>query len=141
MAVSGVQPHWIMLGFLAVIVEVYILSLAIAFLLSSVYVKYRDVGHIWDVILQGLFYATPIIYPIAMIGVYGNWVAQVLILSPVAQIIQDARYTLIAQDIDTLWSLVSSPALRMVPFGIIAVIGIVAIIHFRRNQAYFAENV
>ena len=33
-------------------------------LLSALFVRFRDIQPIWEVILQALFYATPILYPI-----------------------------------------------------------------------------
>jgi homopolymeric O-antigen transport system permease protein len=39
------------------------LMLSLSLLLSSLYVFYRDVGSILEIILTGWFYATPIIYP------------------------------------------------------------------------------
>ena len=36
--------------------------------LASLYVYFRDVAHIWEVVLQAMFYATPIIYPISMVA-------------------------------------------------------------------------
>ena len=38
-------------------------------LLSALFVRYRDIEPIWEVVLQVLFYATPIFYPIEAIGV------------------------------------------------------------------------
>lgn len=42
----------------------FFFTLAVAMILSSLNVFYRDVGSIWEVLTQAWFYATPIIYPI-----------------------------------------------------------------------------
>lgn len=47
------------------IIEMFILALSLAFLLSALFVRFRDVNYIWEVVMQGAFYATPIIYPIS----------------------------------------------------------------------------
>ena len=39
----------------------------IAMLLSALYVRFRDVKPIWEVVLQVLFYGTPIIYAIEIV--------------------------------------------------------------------------
>lgn len=44
------------------IIQLYGIALGIALLLGTLYVYYRDVAHIWEVILQAMFYAIPIIY-------------------------------------------------------------------------------
>ena len=45
------------------------LVIGLAMLLSALYVRYRDVKPIWEVMLQVLFYATPVIYAIETIDV------------------------------------------------------------------------
>ena len=49
------------------IIQLYCLGLGVALLLASLFVYFRDVAHIWEVVLQAMFYATPIIYPISMV--------------------------------------------------------------------------
>lgn len=49
------------------IFELFVFSLAVAFLLSAAFVRFRDISHIWDVVMQGLFYATPILYPLSLV--------------------------------------------------------------------------
>jgi ABC-2 type transport system permease protein len=39
-----------------------ILAIGVGMLLSALYVRYRDIQPIWDVVSQALFYASPIIY-------------------------------------------------------------------------------
>lgn len=123
------------------ILELYIFSLAIAFLLSAVYVKYRDVSHIWEVFLQGAFYATPILYPISMVVTQSPFVAKLLLLNPVAQIIQDARYNLITHQTITTDSFIQNPFVVAIPFVLVAVLIVFSSWYFRQNSKYFAENV
>ena len=67
MIVNGVEFRPTILLFPLVVVELYIFALGIAFLLSTMFVRFRDIGHIWDVIMQAWFYATPIIYPLTQL--------------------------------------------------------------------------
>jgi ABC-2 type transport system permease protein len=124
-----------------VVAELYVLALALAFLLSAAYVKYRDVGYIWEVGLQAAFYATPILYTIGMVNEKSHLAAQIIMLSPVAQTIQDARYTLITHQTQTLYSLMHTWWLIAIPFAIVAIIVVWAIIYFKKSSKYFAENV
>ncbi len=123
------------------IIELYIFALAVAFLLSALYVKYRDIGHIWEVFLQGAFYATPILYPMSMVIEQSETAAKILLLNPVAQIIQDTRYNLITHQTITTESLINNPFVVAIPFLIVAVSIVYATWYFRRHQKYFAENV
>lgn len=123
------------------ILELYVFSLAIAFLLAALYVKYRDISHIWEVFLQGAFYATPILYPVSMVVQQSELAAKLLMLNPVAQIIQDARYNLITHDATRTSDLIHNPWIAAVPYLIVAFAIIFASWYFKKNQRYFAENV
>lgn len=49
------------------LVELYLFSLGVAFILATLFVRFRDIGPIWEVVMQAGMYATPIIYPISMV--------------------------------------------------------------------------
>ncbi len=49
------------------IVEIYVFALGLSLILSALFVKYRDVSFIWEVLLQAGFYITPILYPLTLI--------------------------------------------------------------------------
>lgn len=138
---NGVDLKWSLLWLPLIIMELYIFSLAIAFLLAALYVKYRDVSHIWEVFLQGAFYATPILYPISMVMAQSELAAKLLLLNPIAQIIQDARYSLVTHQTATVHSLIDNFWIAAIPFVIVILSIIYASWYFRKNQRYFAENV
>lgn len=144
MIVNGVEFRPTILLFPLVVVELYIFALGIAFLLSTMFVRFRDIGHIWDVIMQAWFYATPIIYPLTqLINVGWLSVAKlVLMLNPIAQIIQDARYLVVTTQTETVWGLVGQQCwlLKLIPLLIIAIVLLVGVTVFRRRSPYFAEE-
>lgn len=139
--INGVTPSltWLIVPFL--ILELYILALGISFLLGAINVKYRDVTSIWEVLIQALFYAVPIIYPIAMIAETSTLAAKVILLNPIAQIIQDIRYCLITTDTVTVWNYVSNPILKALPFVIVAIFLIWGSWYFRKKSKRFAEEI
>lgn len=140
--INGVDIQWSILLFPLSILELYVFALALAFALAAVYVKYRDMSHIWEVFLQALFYATPILYPISMvIENAGVNIAKLMMLNPIAQIIQDARYSAISHDTITTSSFIGNPFLIAVPYAIVGLSIIFAVFYFRKSQKYFAENV
>ena len=144
MIVNGVEFRPTILLFPLVVVELYIFALGIAFLLSTMFVRFRDIGHIWDVIMQAWFYATPIIYPLTqLINVGWLSVAKlVLMLNPIAQIIQDARYLVVTTQTETIWGLVGQRCwlFKLVPLLIVVVVLLVGVTVFRRRSPYFAEE-
>lgn len=120
------------------IAELFVLSLSLAFFLSAAYVKLRDINYIWEVIMQGAFYATPIIYPLSVIP---EKAAKLLILNPVAQIIQDARYIFVTTETQTIGSLYTNELMRLVPVGTVIIVAIIAAFYFRKQSREFAEEV
>lgn len=139
---SGVDIRFTALLLPLNIIELYIFALAIAFALGALYVKYRDISHIWEVFLQGAFYATPILYPISLVAEESVIASKLLIiLNPVAQVIQDARYNLISHSTLTVWNYISHGLIQAIPLLIVAVSIAIAIWYFKRSQKYFAENV
>ncbi len=144
MIVNGVEFRPIILLFPFVIIELYLFSLGVALLLSTLFVRFRDIGHIWDVIMQAWFYATPIIYPLTQLINVG-WLSiakLILMLNPIAQIIQDARYLVVTTQTETIWGLVGQQCwlLKLIPLLIIAIVLLVGVTVFRRRSPYFAEE-
>ena len=39
----------------------------VAFILAALFVKYRDLGPIWEVVMQAGMYATPVIYSLTLL--------------------------------------------------------------------------
>jgi ABC-2 type transport system permease protein len=91
---SGVRPHWSWLEAPLLIAALALLVTGLAMLLSALYVRYRDVKPIWEVVLQLAFYATPVIYAIETIDVDDS-IKQLLMLSPLAAILQQFRHAVI----------------------------------------------
>lgn len=141
MVVNGVHFQLSALMFPLYILEIYALALGLSFFLSALNVKYRDTGHIWEIIMQAAFYATPIIYPLSMVLDRSELAAKLLMMNPVAQAIQDARYCLINKDTITISSLFQNGWFVLIPLSITLIIVIIGSLYFKRNSKSFAENI
>jgi ABC-2 type transport system permease protein len=144
MIINGVEFRPSLLLFPFVVLELYIFALGIAFILATMYVQFRDIGHIWDVVMQVWFYATPIIYPISQVISMGKLTLAklMMMLNPVAQIIQDARYVVVTPQTETIWGLVgsSTPLFKIVPIVITIIVFAIGVMVFRRHEKTFAED-
>lgn len=138
--INGVTPSFSWLLVPLSLVEIYILALGISLLLGAINVKFRDIGSIWEVITQAMFYAVPIIYPISMVTASSVTVAKILLLNPVAQVIQDIRYNLVTTEAETSWDYLTD-LWRIVPILIVIVLFTVSVLYFKRKAKYFAEEV
>lgn len=140
MIINGVNIELSAILAIPLLLELYIFTLAIAFFLASINVKLRDVGYLWEIFLQAAFYATPILYPLQMVMKQSEFAAKLLLLNPVAQVVQDMRYVLVTHQTVRLWELVGASWVLLIPFGIIVGVAILAVIYFRKNQTKFAEQ-
>ena len=98
-------------------------------LLAAVNVKYRDVTVATPVIIQTWLFATPVIYPTGLIT--GAW-EYVFALNPMVTVVTGVRWTLLGAE---------APELSMVAISVASaiVIGVLAIIYFRRTEQFFAD--
>lgn len=135
--INGVDPmlSWLLLPFF--VIELFIFSLAIGFILGTVYVKYRDISYIWEVFLQAGFFLTPIIVPLSQ---YPAIMQKVLFANPVAQIIQDSRWSLVTHQTVSSWEALRFPYI-LVPFLIIIITVVIAYFYFKSQAKDFAEYI
>jgi len=139
MAISHVVPTFGALAMAPLVLELFIVSIGAAFFLSALYVKFRDVSYIWDVIIQAGFYATPILYVLSQVP---HQYARFMILNPLAQIIQDARYVLVTHQTTTIYQVYNDDRLIwVIPVGITLAIAVLAGLYFRSQSRKFAEEV
>lgn len=142
MIVNGVHLSFGILLAPLYIFEIYIAALGIAFFLSALNVKFRDISHIWEIIMQAAFYGTPIIYPMSVVIAKSVFVAKLLLLNPIAQAIQDLRYYTVTQQTVTFSQMFHGKEyLILVPFAIMAIVLIGGSLYFKKNSKYFAENI
>ena len=138
MAINDVSLSWRILWLPFILAELFVFSISVAFLLSALFVRLRDLGHIWEVIMQGAFYATPILYPLAIVP---PGAAKVLMLNPVAQIIQDARWSLVTPETATMTTVFGTSWARMLTIGMTVVLAAISMWYFRSRSPMFAEEV
>lgn len=121
------------------LLEVYLFALGISLFLSALFVRFRDIGYIWEVIMQAGFYGTPIIYPLSRIT---NVTLQKLImLNPVAQAIQDSRYSIVTHATPTIQRVFDGGWYALIPFGVVILVLAGGVVFFRKESKYFAENI
>jgi len=108
----------------------YVLLLGIALIFSAVTVYMRDIQHFIGVVLQLLFYATPIVYSIDTIPENFRWILK---WNPMTYIIEGYRAIFYNQTIPDLKSL-----------GVLGIISIIILIVgyllFNKLQKRFAEE-
>jgi ABC-2 type transport system permease protein len=122
------------------ILELFLFGLALAFFLSALFVRLRDINYVWEVIMQAAFYATPILYPLQRISEKYPHYAKFFLLNPVAQVIQDVRHAIVTPKTETVWQL-ASIKFALIPIALVVVTMIGSFTYFRKRSPYFAEEI
>jgi lipopolysaccharide transport system permease protein len=100
-------------------------------LLSSLFVYFRDLNQIWQVVTQILFFCSPIIYPLSIIPAS---IMPYYRLNPVTQLIIMYRDVMVAGDLPSLYSI-------MVVIGFAIAAYLVGSLVFNKLQRRFAEEI
>jgi len=139
MVVGRVAISWDILLLPLFFLETYVLGLGVSFFLGAAYVRYRDIRYVWEVVTQALFYLTPIIYPLSRIS--NPTLQKLLLLNPLAQAIQGARYVTVTTEAATVYTEYGTYAVAIVPVSI--TLGLLAFgsWYFKREARTFAENI
>ena len=114
---------------LIVLVE-YILLIGISFFVSSITVFFRDLQHFIGILLQLLFYATPIVYSSSVIPEGFKWILK---YNPMTYIIEAFRNIFYYQKMPDIKSL-------MIVLGISIILCILGYLFFSKLQKKFAEE-
>ena len=138
--INGVQLDFGVLMLLPAFVELITLATGLAFILSSFFVKYRDMGPIWELVLQAGMYSTPIIYSITYIIQRGHTgVAKIMMMNPIAQVVQDLRHHIVCDGATISWDIYDNKWMVAVPYLISIVVFIIGFTIFKKNSKKFAE--
>ena len=135
---ANVGMHWSIIYAPLLFIELILFGTALAFFLSATYVRLRDIGHIWDVVSQALFYATPILFPLTLAPI---WAQKIIMLNPLAQTIQDLRHVLVSDQTKTIATVYGNQWIRIVPVAICIIVFIFSALYFRGRSKYFAEEI
>ncbi|TCD54127.1 ABC transporter permease [Alloscardovia theropitheci] len=125
------------------IIELYAFTLGLTLLMATIYVYFRDIAHIWEVLAQIIFYAMPIIYPLTYVTNRGGTIASLArleLLNPFAQTIQDIRHNLVAPATQpTIWNTFSNPIIQLFPVVLAVFVLWLGVHVFRKHSRKFAE--
>lgn len=141
--INGVSLDLGWLVILPLFIELFILALGLALMLSSLFVKFRDIGPIWEVVLQAGMYATPVIYSLTFFLQRDNAlapvIAKVMMLNPLAQIIQDLRHFIVYDGALRGWDLYGVSWIGVMPYLLPLVVLVVGSAIFQKEAKRFAE--
>jgi ABC-2 type transport system permease protein len=136
---SGVEPRWSWLEAPVLIALLAILVIGLAMLLSALYVRFRDVKPIWEVLLQLAFYATPIIYAVETIDI-SQRVREAIMLNPLAVIVQQFRHAVIDPGAPSAAAAAGGSEMLLIPGALLFGIAALGYWYFDREAPRMAED-
>jgi ABC-2 type transport system permease protein len=140
LAIAGVEPEWTWLLVPFPLLFLVLFAVGVSLMLSSLYVSFRDVQPIWEVILQALFYATPVIYPIQTLADKSESLSHVALMNPVATVIQETRHLVLGDGTPSAADAMGDPALLLVPLFIVVGVAIAGYVVFDKLAPRVAER-
>ena len=138
---DGVEPRWTWIELPFLLVALGVMATGFGMLLSALYVRFRDVEPIWEVMLQVFFYASPILYPIELVEERGGEaVVQAMMLNPLTAILQQIRHAVIDPDAMSAAEAAGGWAWLLIPAAIIVGLFALGFWVFNREAPRIAEE-
>ena len=135
--ISGVRPSATWLELPLLIAALAMLATGLGLLFSALFVRYRDVQPIWDVVTQMLFYASPVLYVTTLVP---EKYQQEYMMSPIAATLSQMRHAIIDPDAPSAAALAGGAVWLLVPAGIIVGLFALGVYVFGREAPKIAEN-
>jgi ABC-2 type transport system permease protein len=136
-ALQGVPLRVNWLAAIPALALLFVFVTGLSMLLSALFVRYRDVQPIWDVVLQAAFYATPILYTIDMVP---PDLRKFLMASPLATVIQQIRHSVFDPHAPSAAAALGGVVYLLVPIGISVGVFALGFYVFNRTAPAVAED-
>ena len=162
--ISGVRPMLSWLELPLIVALVAVLATGVAMLLSALFVRFRDIQPIWEVVSQILFYSSPVIIPVEKVrealihgqrhvvvrdGVthitfkhvaFYHFLYHLYTLNPLVTVFQQFRHAMINHATVSAGQALGSWAALVEPVALVAVIFALGFFVFNRDARAIAEN-
>jgi ABC-2 type transport system permease protein len=138
MVIQGVPVRLSWLVAIPVLGMLFMLVTGLAMLLSALFVKYRDVQPIWDVVLQAAFYTSPILYPIETVS--SDFLRKLIMCNPLSTVVQQIRHSVFDRAAPSAASALGGAVWLVIPIGITVGLFVLGFWVFNRTAPEVAEN-
>jgi ABC-2 type transport system permease protein len=130
-----VELDWLLL--IPLFLELYAFAVGLGLIVATLYVRFRDVGPLWELSAQLLLFASPIMYPITILPA---WAQRVEMVNPFVQVIQDVRDIVLGSTTSSVVQVLGSPERRLIPIGIALGTLLIGLWLCRHDSPRFAER-
>jgi ABC-2 type transport system permease protein len=135
---GGVQfgASWLVLPALVAVLIVF--STATGALLANLFVVFRDIRQIWEVVAQLAFWATPIVYTINF--VHSDFLRHLIMASPLSAIVVQMRHSVIDHTAPSAAAASGGVVWLLIPIGIVVGMLVLSVYLHRRTASRIAER-
>jgi ABC-2 type transport system permease protein len=120
-----------------VLVPLVMIAAAVSMLLSSLYVRFRDVSPIWAVVSMVLFYAMPVLYAINAVP---KDYQRLVMFNPLADLLQQARRWIIDPTTPGAVHYLGGPLWALVPLAVFVAVCVLGVWVFDHEAPRIAER-
>ena len=139
--IQGVRPMLTWLELPLIIGMLAVLATGVAMLLSALFVYFRDVQPIWEVLSQVIFYSSPVIIPVSeVVHKLSSTFVHIYMLNPLAVVFQQFRHAMVTNASPSAGQVLGSWAALGGALAIVVAIFIIGFTVFNRAAARIAEN-
>lgn len=134
---EGISPRLSWLEVPLLILLLASLAVGIGMLLSTLYMRFRDIQPIWEVVTQILFYGSPIIYTAAK---YPSSLVHIALCNPVAAILAQLGYAFVDPSLHSAAFFIGGTVPLLIPLGLIVFVFALGLWFFNREAPLIAER-
>lgn len=138
LAVVGTYPTFDWLQLIPIVVLIGTFALGVGLLLSSLYVRFRDVAPIWDLIAQMLFYASPVLYVATIVP---DSFERPYLVNPVAALLTQMGHAIPGSVPEPVWEIIGGGTRLLIPLAIVLGTFALGFYVFNREAPRVAERV
>jgi ABC-2 type transport system permease protein len=133
----GVTPQagWLELPLLLLLLVMF--ATGVSTLLSALYVRYRDIDQVWQLLRQFFLFGTPIFYVVSALP---DRAERMVMVNPLATIITEMRHALIDPDAPSAAAAIGGAVYLLLPLGIIVGVLALGLWVFSRESPRVPEN-
>jgi len=138
MLARGVEIRWSWLELIPLVLFLGLFATGLSMILSSLFVRFRDVRPIWEVALQAIFYGSAIFYPIENIP--SVKLQHLIMCNPLAAVTQQIRHAVIDPGAPTAGQAIGGDVRLLIPVGLVLLLVVVGFWYFNREAPRIAEE-
>jgi ABC-2 type transport system permease protein len=137
LTISGVYPMWSWLELIPLALILTLFATGLGLLLSVLFVRFRDIKPIWDVVGQMLFYASPVLYVATTVP---PEYMRPYLANPIASVLTQMRHAVVDPTAATAAEAIGGTARLLIPAAIVVVVCVLGVWAFVREAPRVAEN-